>query len=268
MNNIIEVEFKGNRRELYINSQEFPLKLKDYVIVQADKGIDLGQISRLNGKRADSDKKNGNFEILRKASHEELDILGKNREKEVEARLIARKMVEKHRLDMKVTSVEYQLDAKKVTFYFTADERIDFRELVKDLAKKFKARIELRQIGARDEAKKIGGCGTCGNELCCAMCFFKFEPVSSQYAKDQMLAANVTKLAGICGRLRCCLRYEQDMYEEELENYPPLNSVIKTPKGEARIEKIDIFRKVIHLRYDDEIIDFLPLDEVNSMIKH
>ncbi|MCP4724617.1 MAG: hypothetical protein GY863_06260 [bacterium] len=268
MNNIVEVEFKGNRRELYINSQEYPLEIKDFVIVQADKGIDLGQISRMPGNNIDLDEKKESFEILRKASVDELGVLEKNREKEVEARLIARKMVEKHNLDMKVTSVEYQLDAKKVTFYFTADERIDFRELVKDLAKKFKARIELRQIGARDEAKKIGGCGTCGNELCCAMCFFKFEPVSSQYAKDQMLAANVTKLAGICGRLRCCLRYEQDMYEKELKNYPALNSVVKTEKGKARIEKIDIFRKVIHLRYEDEVMVFLPLDEFESLIKH
>jgi len=262
VNKFVEIEFKGNRKAFYLNDQEYPLNVRDYVIVQADKGIDLGRIYKLYEEiPCHAGKTDISFNVLRLGSKNELQLRDKNREEERPARIFARELVKKHELEMKISTVEYQLDRKKITFYFTADERVDFRELIKDLARKFKARIELRQIGAREEARMIGGCGSCGSVLCCTL-FNNFEPISSQAAKDQMLTTNMSKLTGMCGRLKCCLKYEQPMYLEELSKYPPLESTVKSSKGRGVVQKIDIFRGSLLVRYEDNIIEKLTLEDL------
>jgi len=268
MNDFVEAEFKGNRREFCSNSEEYPLKINDYIILQVDKGIDLGCVYRIyNLLPPDIILEAPLYPIIRKASLEDLTKLALNRQKEELAKPIAKTLIKKHLLAMKLSDVEYQLDANKITFYFTADERVDFRELVKDLAQQFKARIELRQINTREEARKIGGCGKCGLPLCCTTCLVKdFKPISTQHAKDQLLSTNPTKLTGMCGRLRCCLRYELPMYQDELKQYPELEAIIKTPAGEAVVDKIDIFSKSVYLRYKDDIIEALPLKDVQQFL--
>lgn len=268
MNNFVEVEFKGNRRCCFSNPEEYPLKKNDFVILRAEKGEDLGRVNRLLDKMPDDIDPEKVFDVLRKASQVELNRLNENKQKEVLAKTIACKLIQKHEIDMKLVTVEYQLDANKITFYFTADQRVDFRALVKDLAQEFKARIELRQIGVRDEARLLGGCGTCGLELCCTSCIKDFAPISAQYAKDQMLSPNPSKLSGNCGRLRCCLLYEQEFYCEEIKKYPELESEIKTQKGVGIIEKIDIFKKIIYLRYEDETLELIELEKVKELMNN
>ncbi len=264
MSNYIEIEFKGNRKVIYSNPEEYPLKQNDYAIIRAEKGEDLGRVNRYVKNLPEDMKQETIFDVLRKASQNDLIRLNENRIKEEKAKLTALGYVTKHNLEMKLVTVEYQFDANKVTFYFTADQRVDFRELVKDLAAEFKARIELRQIGVRDEARLLGGCGICGLQLCCTTCIREFLPISTQFAKDQMLSANPTKLSGNCGRLRCCLMYEQQFYTEEIERYPQVDSTIKTEKGDAQVEKIDIFRKIIYARYEDESVEQLNLDDIRK----
>jgi len=268
MNDFIEVEFKGNRREFCTNPEEYPLQINDYVIMRADKGIDIGRVYRINDVLpADFVANEPLFPVVRKAVSEDLKQLCLNRQREEFAKPIAKQLFKKHQLNMKLSDVEYQLDANKITFYFTADERVDFRELVKDLAQQFKARIELRQINSREEARKIGGWGKCGLPLCCTTCLMKdFKPISTQHAKEQLLSTNPSKLTGMCGRLRCCLRYELPMYQDELKHYPEMEAVIKTPAGEAVVDKIDIFNKFVYLRYKDDIIEALPLEDVQRLL--
>ena len=267
MSNYVEVGFKANRRDIYTNPEEYPLKVNDYVILRADKGIDIGCVYRLLNDYTPCEKTDTINDVLRKASKDDLMQMEENRKKEEAAKPIAKELFKKHELNMKLTEVEYQLDANKITFYFTADERVDFRELVKDLAQQFKARIELRQISSREAARKLGGCGKCGLPLCCTTCIVKeFMPISTQCAKEQMLSTNPSKLTGICERLRCCLRFELPIYVEALKKYPQLDSIIKTPAGNARIEKIDIFKEIVHLRYDNEITESLPYKDVQLLL--
>jgi len=268
MNNFVEIEFKGNRRGYYANPEEYPLEKDDYVILRAEKGEDIGRVHRLLNTLPEGVDAQSLVGVLRRASEDELRRLCENRIREEKAKITARKYVAKHNIDMKLVSVEYQLDANKITFYFTADQRVDFRALVKDLAQEFKARIELRQIGVRDEARLLGGCGICGMELCCTTCITEFAPISAQFAKDQMLSPNPSKLSGNCGRLRCCLLYEQDFYTEAMRKFPQINTVLKTQKGNARIEKIDVFRELLYLRYEDDILESVELDAVKQFLNN
>jgi cell fate regulator YaaT (PSP1 superfamily) len=168
---------------------------------------------------------------------------------------------------MKLVDVEYQFDRNRITFYFTADGRVDFRQLVRELAAEYRTRIELRQIGPRDEAKRMGGFGVCGRELCCSSWLGMFEPISTDMARLQNLTINPFKLAGQCGRLKCCLSYEAQLYEELLKRFPPLEYRIKTSKGEGKIEKIDIFQDAIYIHYPKiNGWDRMTLDEVNELI--
>jgi cell fate regulator YaaT (PSP1 superfamily) len=252
MYDYIEVVFKGERKQIYSNPQQFPFKVSDYIIVEADKGEDLGQVNQvgtlLSKKKSDDKPKS----ILRKPDHEDLKKLEENREKEKNAFGVCKEKIEKHGLIMKLVDVEYQFDNNKITFYFTADRRVDFRELVKDLAAQYKVRIELRQIGVRDEARRIGGYGVCGRKLCCTSFLKEFEPITTQCAKEQFLPLNPQKLSGVCGRLMCCLNYERKYYLEILQKFPPIESEIKTPQGIAILEKIDVFTEEAILKYIKE----------------
>ncbi|MFC1730247.1 stage 0 sporulation family protein [candidate division KSB1 bacterium] len=264
MYDYVEIEFKGNRRAFYTNPEGYPVLVDDFVIIRAEKGEDVGRIYRLYDALPKELEGKPEFDVLRRATDDDLRLLAQNRIKEGKAKSVTRKYIEKHGLDMKLVSIEYQLDANKITFYFTAEQRVDFRELVKDLASEFKARIELRQIGVRDEARMLGGCGICGLQLCCTTCIRDFSPISTQYAKDQMLSANPSKLSGNCGRLRCCLLFEHNFYTEEIDKFPEIDSVLKTPKGAVKVEKVDVFREIIYLRYEDGVVEQATLEQINE----
>ncbi len=251
----ILIAFKGNRKEVFINPIEINLAIGDSVIIEADKGEDLGtvvQMGRLVSlKTSNSDPQN----ILRKASSKEIELLHQNREKEVAAYFVCRNKIKTFDINMKLVDVEYQFDHNKLTFYFTSDRRVDFRKLVKDLAAKYRTRIELRQIGVRDEAKRIGGFGVCGQQLCCSSHLNDFEPISTQHVKDQMLPMNPIKLSGNCGRLKCCLAYEREQYISSLKLFPGLEQNVKTPAGDGYVSKIDIFKNSVMVKIKNDNMD-------------
>jgi cell fate regulator YaaT (PSP1 superfamily) len=268
--NIIEVEFKAIRRLYFENGENIAFEKGDYVIVEAEKGVDLGQVHlfgeavfikrRERGILLQQERK-----VVRKALPEDMDQLRINREKEKDASRICREKILKHKLPMKFVDSEYQFDRNRITFYFTADRRVDFRELVKDLASVFRTRIELRQIGVRDEAKRIGGIGSCGLELCCMAWLTQFHRIGTQHARVQNLPLNPLKLSGQCGRLKCCLVFEVENYVESLKRFPPLDSVVSTAHGEGRVEKVDIFRDLVYLHYEkDDTWECLPLSDYGN----
>ncbi len=268
--NVIEVQFKGTRRNYYENAGGFDLAVGDQVVVEAEKGVDLGTVHLVGENVLIKRREKGILlqqerKVVRKALPEDAAQLRTNREKEKDAGRICKEKIVKHRLPMKLVDSEYQFDRNRVTFYFTADKRVDFRELVKDLASVFRTRIELRQIGVRDEAKRIGGIGSCGLELCCMTWLTEFHRIGTQHARVQNLPLNPVKLSGQCGRLKCCLVYEVQNYVESLKRFPPLDTVIRTSKGEGRVEKVDIFRDLVYLHFaKDDTWDCLPLGEVQS----
>lgn len=269
----VEVVFKGERRGYYFNEHNLELAEGMHVIVEAEKGIDLGVIcgigdtaymkSRLRQRPCAGEMK----KIVRLADEADLKIVDFHREQEHTAFNICLDHIHKLDLPMKLVDVEYQFDRNRITFYFTADGRVDFRQLVRELASEYRTRIELRQIGPRDEAKRMGGFGVCGRELCCSSWLNQFEPISTDMARLQNLTINPFKLAGQCGRLKCCLSYEAQLYEELLKRFPPLDYRISSRKGEGVIEKIDIFLDAIYVHYaKDNSWERLTLDEVNAMI--
>lgn len=266
MAKILEIEFKGGRKAFFSNPQEFPFVVGDLVVVQAEKGEDLGRVVNM-GSLVDQRAGDGEFfEIYRKPSRQDMEKLEENQRLERDAFHDCRMRIEEHGLDMKLVDVEYQFDRNKITFYFTSDGRVDFRALVRDLASRYKTRIELRQIGVRDEAKRIGGLGVCGRRLCCTTFLREFEPVVTQFAKDQNLALNPTKLSGGCGRLMCCLRYERDYYTEVLEKFPEIGIKVKTAKGTGELTKVDIFLEEAVIQYENEEEEKVGLEALKMLI--
>jgi cell fate regulator YaaT (PSP1 superfamily) len=261
---LVEVAFKGNRAGIYTNPVGIDLKTGDRVIVEAERGEDsgiviaLGRVVTLKEMAADA------RQLMRKATEGDIQKLRENGEEETKAFDICKEKIAKHKLNMKLVDVEYQFDRNKLTFYFTSDQRVDFRKLVRDLAGKYKTRIELRQIGVRDEAKRIGGYGTCGYKLCCATFMREFETITTQHAKEQLLPMNPSKLSGVCGRLKCCLAFEKIFYLEELEKYPEIDKQIHTPLGEGIVDKIDIFNGAVYVRLNNEDLEKFSLDELNE----
>jgi cell fate regulator YaaT (PSP1 superfamily) len=267
MADIVEIKFKGNRKELYANPMQFPFRVGDYAIVEAEKGIDLGevnQVSPLLTKKVEDGR--SLREILRKATPEDLRRHQENRCREGQALEICKRKVQEHQLIMKLVDCEYQFDGNKMTFYFTAEKRVDFRELVRDLASEFKTRIELRQIGVRDEAKRMGGYGVCGRELCCAVWIKEFQPITTQTAKDQNLTLNPNKLAGVCGRLKCCLMYERDFYNMAIAKFPRLAKPIETERGTGILTRIDVFKEEATVLYEDNCVETLTLEEIRTQV--
>jgi len=265
---IVEISFKGNKKTHYFNPKDIKIKPGDFVIVEADKGVDLGMVTKMGRLVAINEIKGEPKNLVRVAENEDLEKLKANREKEAQAFLVGREKIKKHGLNMKLVDVEYQYDQNKLTFYFTSDKRVDFRELVKDLAAKYRTRIELRQIGVRDEARRLGGLGICGEPLCCTAFIKEFEPISTQYAKDQHLPLNPCKLTGVCGRLKCCLLFENGFYSATLRKFPALETELNTDRGKAVVDKVDIFRDVIYLRYvKDEEVESITLKEVNRLLR-
>lgn len=247
---VVEVVFKGRRRAYYANPRELPVREDDYVVVQAERGEDLGRVHHTSEWVKRSEFHGQLRQVLRPARAEDLEALEKNRSKEERAFQICKDRIVQRDVEMKLVDCEYQLDGNRVTFYFTAEKRVDFRDLVKDLAAAFRTRIELRQIGVRDEAGRIGGVGTCGRELCCATWLRQFEPITLKMAKDQGLSPSPSKISGACGRLKCCLRYELDFYKEAAREFPKIGSTVTLEDGEWEVKRVDIFHRTLQLFAD------------------
>lgn len=252
----VEVRFKNGRKGIFKNASQSPLYTGDAVVVETSHGHDVG-IVLLTGElvKIQLQRKNVNFDsseikkIYRKARPEDIDKWKEARSLEEPTMHRARTLALNHKLQMKISDVEYQGDKTKATFYYTADDRVDFRELIKTMAEEFKIRIEMRQIGARQEAGRLGGIGSCGRELCCSTWLTDFRTVSTSAARYQQLSLNPQKLAGQCGKLKCCLNYELDMYVEAYKNLPEQNIKLQTKKGTAVHIKTDIFKKQIWYVY-------------------
>lgn len=269
---LVEVTFKGGRKGFYRNTRELDLQTGDFVIVEADRGVDFGTVHmagelvrlRVRSKGLDEDTVFPN--IIRLAALQDIERWEANKEQEAETFVIGRRSIDKMNLPMKLVDVEWQFDHKKVTFYFTAEHRVDFRQLVRELAGKFRTRVELRQIGARDEAARIGGIGSCGRELCCSTWLQEFKPVSTQAAKVQNLPLNPVRLSGQCGRLKCCLNYELEQYMMLLRDFPDVDTPITTSYGNGTVQKLDIFKNTIWIQYDDGSWEDKPLDLVRDIL--
>jgi cell fate regulator YaaT (PSP1 superfamily) len=264
MSDLVEIVFKGERKELFLNPLQFPFQVGDYAIVEAERGEDLGQVSQTGPLLACKGSPTELRRILRKPSAEDMRRYLENRQLEQQAFRVCLEKIRAHGLPMKLVDAEYQFDRSKITFYFTAEQRVDFRALVRDLASHFKTRIELRQIGVRDEARRFGGYGMCGRKLCCTTWLKEFEPITTQTAKDQMLPLNPQKLSGLCGRLLCCLMYERAFYREILAHFPKLKTRIRTPRGVGVIEKIDVFRRQAHVRHEDGEEEILREEDLRN----
>ena len=260
------VEFKGSRRELFANPNCLGIRPSDHVVVQAERGEDLGKVSKKVQKETkELGRKPQN--ILRKATDEDLKKMIANREKEMECFKECLRMIAERNLEMKLVDVELQFDNHKLTFFFTAEKRVDFRELVKELAGTYKTRIELRQIGVRDEAKRIGGFGVCGLPLCCTSFLRDFEPISTQLAREQNISLNPAKISGNCGRLLCCLLYEKELYQKSLPHYPKIGAKFKTEKGEGTVDKINIFKEYIVVKHETGEEEKISLAEIKRREK-
>lgn len=254
--NAVEVRFKNGRKHFYKTSDKFTVSMGDVVVTEAEKGFDVGIVS-LTGElvRVQMQKKNEGLdtdklpEIYRKATQKDVDTWQELSKKESEMQKRSREIAIHLGLEMKISDVEYQGDGSKVTFYYTAEGRVDFRELIKDLARAFHTRIEMKQIGFRQEAARLGGIGSCGRELCCSTWLTDFRSVSTSAARYQQLALNPQKLAGQCGKLKCCLNYELDTYLEAMDFFPKLDTKIKTVNGLAMCQKIDVFRNLMWYSY-------------------
>lgn len=251
MKNIIGVRFKRPGKIYFFDPGELQINLKDYVIVETSQGEEMGEVAICNRKLPDEKVVTPLKPVIRIATAEDKKHNEENKEKEKEAFKICQEKIKKHKLDMNLLDVEYKFDNSKILFFFTADGRIDFRELVKDLAAIFKTRIELRQIGVRDEVKRIGGNGVCGRELCCCSFLGNFETVSIKMAKEQNISLNPSKISGNCGRLMCCLKYEQEVYEDKLTRIPKVGSIVRTEDGEGVVDSIETLKEIIRVRFKD-----------------
>jgi cell fate regulator YaaT (PSP1 superfamily) len=236
------VEFKGSRKEYYYNSYYHTLSIGDRVIVQAERGEDLGVLHILIEKEMDFGS-NRPHSIMRPASKGDLTRLEELRQQEKQYRREIIDLTRRHGLIMKIVDAEYQFDGNKMTVYFTAEHRIDFRELVKEIATRYRTRIELRQIGVRDEARRIGGYGICGKRQCCNTHIKEFAPISTQHAREQDLPLNPSKISGNCGRLLCCLKYEAEMYSNVKKRFPRSGMWVRTLRGEGIIDRVDYFKE-------------------------
>ncbi len=252
MVNVVGVRFRTAGKIYYFDPCSFVFKKGESVIVETARGVECGEIVVPNHEVTDEQVVAPLKNVIRKADDEDLRHVRENREKEKEAFSICLEKIKKHELDMKLIDVEYTFDNNKVLFYFTADGRVDFRELVKDLASVFRTRIELRQIGVRDEAKMMGAIGACGRPLCCSTHLAEFHPVSIKMAKEQSLSLNPTKISGTCGRLMCCLKYEQDTYEYLLKKSPKVDAVVQTPNGPGVVVQINLLKEKVRVKLDSE----------------
>lgn len=255
----VEVRFKNSRKEFFKNTDNLSLSIGDVVATQAQSGHDVGMVTlcgelvKVQMRRKKVDFKDPELpKVYRKASQKDIDIWQKCRDREEEIKKRAREIAIILKLQMKISDVEFQGDGSKATFYYTAEERVDFRQLIKDMAKAFGIRIEMRQIGYRQEAQRLGGIGSCGRELCCSTWLTDFRSVSTSAARYQQLSLNPQKLAGQCGKLKCCLNYELDVYLDALKDFPSQDTKLHTEKGLAFCQKSDIFKGKFWFSYKED----------------
>jgi cell fate regulator YaaT (PSP1 superfamily) len=260
------VEFKGHRKEYFYNTYYHSLDIPGYVIIEAERGEDIGMLKKKIDIEMDFSRTDKPRSILRPVSREDLLELEQIRTKERTYKYEVTDFITKHRLPMRVVDAECQFDGSKMTVYFTADHRVDFRELVRDLAGRYKTRIELRQIGVRDEAKRLGGFGVCGRQQCCSSFLTEFAPISTQHARDQDLPMNPAKISGNCGRLLCCLRYEAEVYAECKKRFPPPGMWVKTKQGEGTIEHIDVFNEQAVVRQSESVVFRSGAEDILSTV--
>ena len=273
--NIVEVRFKNGRKHFFKNSENLSLSIGDVVAVESSPGHDIGVVS-LTGElvKVQMKKKKENpaspeiLKIYRKASQKDIDVWQECREREEKIKQRSRQIAIRLNLQMKISDIEFQGDGSKATFYYTADDRVDFRQLIKEFAREFNTRIEMKQIGLRQEAARLGGIGSCGRELCCSTWLTDFRSVSTSAARYQQLSLNPQKLAGQCGKLKCCLNYELDTYLEALKSFPKSDVKLKTKKGTGVCQKIDIFKNMLWYAYEGEWMNWhrLTPEQANKII--
>lgn len=271
----VEVRFKNGRKHYYHNSENLTLSIGDIVATQAQSGHDIGMVTltgelvRVQIKRKKFDTKHDVFKIYRKASQKDIDIWSEARDKEEPMKVKARQFAIDLKLQMKISDIEFQGDSSKATFYYTAEERVDFRELIKIYAREFRIRIEMKQVGFRQEASRLGGIGSCGRELCCSTWLTDFRSVSTSAARYQQLSLNPQKLAGQCGKLKCCLNYELDSYLDALKAFPKADTKLYTKKGTAVCQKTDIFKGHMWYAYEGEWMNWhlITTDQAREIIE-
>lgn len=263
----VEVRFKNSRKEFFRNTENLTLSIGDIVATEASPGHDIGivtltgELVRVQMKKKKTDPKSKEvLKVYRKASQKDIDVWQAAREREDVMKVKARQIAIRLNLKMKISDIEFQGDGSKAVFYYTAEERVDFRQLIKEFAYEFKTRIEMRQIGFRQEAARLGGIGSCGRELCCSTWLTDFRTVKTSAARYQQLSLNPLKLAGQCGKLKCCLNYELDTYLEALKDFPRQDQKLTTQKGDAVCQKIDIFKGKLWYAYEKEYNNWIELD--------
>ena len=252
MKNIIGVRFRKPGKIYFFDPGELKISNRDFVIVETAQGEEYGEVAIANRPMPEEKIVTPLKKVIRIATPKDKKHYEDNKNREKEAFDICNKKIKEYGLDMTLTDVEFKFDNSKVLFYFTADGRIDFRDLVKDLASIFKTRIELRQIGVRDEVKRIGGNGICGRELCCCSFLRNFEAVSIKMAKEQNMSLNPSKISGNCGRLMCCLKYEQEVYEEKLKKLPRMGAIVKTEDGQGVVDGVETLKERVRVKIKDQ----------------
>jgi len=245
---VVGVRFKKPGKVYYFDPCGHTIELSDTLVVETARGMELGECAQLAAEVSDDEVVPPLRRVVRVATEADIQQVEKNREHERSAYGICQEKIAAHKIEMKLVDVEYAFDNSKIVFYFTANGRVDFRSLVKDLASVFKTRIELRQIGVRDEAKMLGGLGPCGRTICCGTFLGDFQPVSIKMAKEQSLSLNPTKISGLCGRLMCCLKYEQDVYEEARRKLPRVGKEVITPDGRGHVIEVNVLKETVKVR--------------------
>ena len=271
----VEVRFKNGRKEFYRNTEKLTISMGDIVAVEATSGHDIGIVT-LSGELVKIQMKKKKvkldspeiLKIYRKATQKDIDIWSASRDKEEPMKVRARELAIAQKLEMKISDIEFQGDGSKATFYYTANERVDFRLLIKDFAKEFSTRIEMKQVGFRQEASRLGGIGSCGRELCCSTWLTDFRSVNTSAARYQQLSLNPQKLAGQCGKLKCCLNFELDTYMDALKDFPNFETKLVTEKGEAICQKQDIFKGLMWFAYTNNFANWhiLKIDQVREIV--
>lgn len=252
MKNIVGIRFKKPGKIYFFDPGDLDLKLGDSVIVETAMGKEIGVISVINRKVDEKKLQEPLKKIIKIADSKDLKHQKDNVRKEKEAFETCKKKIKEHKLNMELVEARYLFDNSKLIFYFTAEGRIDFRDLVKDLAAIYKTRIELRQIGVRDQIKRLGGNGICGRELCCCSFLKEFDAVSIKMAKEQNLSLNAAKITGSCGRLMCCLKYEQNVYEDKMKKLPHIGAVVQTDEGQGVVDNVEVLREILRVKFKDE----------------
>ena len=261
MKNIVGIRFRKPGKVYFFDPGYIRLNPKDKVIVETSLGEDIGEVVISKRELPDEKVSKDLKKIIRLASSKDIKRQEDNKQKEKKAMEVCKEQIKKHKLEMNLVDVEYKFDGSKIIFYFTADGRVDFRELVKDLAATYKTRIELRQIGVRDEVRKIGGNGVCGRELCCCSFLNNFDIVSIKMAKEQSASLNPSKISGNCGRLMCCLKYEQGVYEEKIKKLPKVGSIVKTEDGEGTIVSEEVLKERVKVQFKkDDVTTYKSYD--------